>query len=748
MHPHLGGTSAWRSATALFERALEPGAVRAVFQPVVRMTGGDVVGYEALARIDVHDDETTSSDGLDTSQWFELAASLGRSVDLEVECWRAIARAGSPPEGRLLFVNTSARGLSDPRMREARELLPPRVVLELSEQDAVADYEGLRRVLADWTVRGDRLAIDDTGSGYASLRHVLQLAPDFLKLDRSLIAGIDHDSNRRALVCALVAYAREAGAALVAEGIERGEEITVLREAGVGFAQGYLIARPGPAWPVTAWSPREASADPDQRGLARLRWKLGHAADARAACEATAEYLARTGELMPSVYLERGGILRCQAQRGLWQVLDGMPPEAGITGRTFRTGERVMLDDAAAADDYLEAIPGVVSEACEPIRVDDAVVGALNIESFATMGPDVLDELRDAATLLGERLRVIGWSVADTATRRLARHAATLADVTDRSELPRRLCEAVRDVSGMDSALLALATPAATDDPGSAESLSVTWAEGPLAPVLSALDDRDLARLDALVDRVASCYSAGDATGVCFTVAEGLRSAGVRAVVVLPLTTRGRRRGFLLVADTSPLVLHTEDVEPLELLAAQASMCLETAELVDQLRTRAQTDPLTGLPNHSAFHTALEELAAGRPTDPDVDPEHVTAVLMIDLDDFKAVNDTAGHLAGDQVLRAVAAAMSEVLRGGDRLFRVGGDEFAALLPSTSSTAVDDIGRRLCRAAIPVLEPYGAGLSIGAAILDPDERAEEVLERADRCLYDAKRTGGGHLRLAS
>lgn len=746
MHPHLGGSSALRSADALLGRALVPGAVRADFQPIVRLTGGDVVGYEALARIEPDAVEGVAEPGLDTAQWFDLAASLGRRVDLELACWAAIADAGPPPDGRLLFVNTSPRALSDPRVKAVRERLPLRIVLELSEQDAVSDYERLRQVLADWTVRGDRIAIDDTGSGYASLRHVLHLAPDFLKLDRSLIEEIDRHANRRALVCALVAYAREAGAAIVAEGIERGEELAVLRDAGVDFAQGYLIARPAPAWPVPAWSARDGAAD-DQGRLGRLRWKLGHAADARAACDAVAEELARRGDLMPSVYLERSGVLRCQAQRGLWQVLDGMPPDAGLTGRAYRTGTLVTLDDAEADADYLEAIPGIVAEACEPIRVDGEVVGALNVESFSPIGPPELEQLTAAAALLGERLRIVGWSVAETPIRRLARHAAALAEVTDLESLPRRACAAVRDVSGMDSALLALASAPALDDPD--RTLAVTWAEGPLAPALAALDARELARLDALVDRVASCYSAGDGTGVCVTVAESLRGAGVRAVVVLPLASHAGRRGILVCADTAPLVLHTEEVEPLEMLAAGVSMRFEAAELVEQLRSRALTDPLTGLPNHSAFHTDLAALvdavAHGRAGE---ERDDVAAVLMIDLDDFKAVNDTAGHLAGDQVLRAVATAMDQGLRGGDRLYRVGGDEFAALLPQTSRGAVDEIGRRLCHSALPALRPHGAGVSIGAAILEPGERAEEALERADRSLYDAKRTGGGHLRVAS
>ena len=122
------------------------------------------------------------------------------------------------------------------------------------------------------------------------------------------------------------------------------------------------------------------------------------------------------------------------------------------------------------------------------------------------------------------------------------------------------------------------------------------------------------------------------------------------------------------------------------------------------------------------------------------------AVLMIDLDNFKVVNDTAGHLAGDQVLRAVAEAMSGALRASDRLFRVGGDEFAAVLPSTSPAMLDEIGQRLVRVVLPVLSEHGGGVSIGAAIVGAGEAAEQVLERADSSLYLAKRTGGSQLRM--
>ena len=739
----------------LLDRALRPGAIRAVFQPIVRLRGGDTIGYEALSRFDVEPEaapDGSIAEVPDTQGWFELASELDRRVELEVASWEAISAAGAPPDGGLLFVNTSPAALADPRVRSARDLLPPRVVLELSEHDAVADYDALRTVLAEWTVRGDRLAIDDAGAGYASLRHVLQLAPDYVKLDRSLISGIDHDPNRRALAAALVAYGRDVGTSIIAEGVERGEEMLVLRSAGVGLAQGYLLARPDAPWPTTEWRPRSVAADHDVRGLARFQFHLGSAVDARAACEAAADYLARTGDLMPSVYLERGGLLRCQAQRGLWQVLDGMPPDAGITGRTFRTGSQVTLEDRDADADYLEAIPGVVAEACEPIRMDDVVVGALNIESFEPLTEAAMRDLERCAALLGERLRVIGGSPHEGATQRLARHAARLTESAEPAELERRICDAACDVSSMDSAFLALADPAG--------ELVLRARRGPLSEVFARLDPTELGRLARLVESVASCYSAGETNGVCVTAAEALRAAGVRSIVVVPLGAREQRRGILVVASTAPTAIHTEDVEPLELLVSAATMALETAGLVGRLRARAVTDPLTGLGNHSAFHSALAGLidrsstrsdSGGDGADVDVDVDvdvaaEVPAVLMIDLDNFKAVNDTAGHLAGDQVLREVASAMSDTLRSSDRLYRVGGDEFAAILLRTSSSMLDEIGRRLVQAVLPVLDRHGGGVSIGAAIVGEGESAEQVLHRADESLYLAKRTGGSQLRM--
>ena len=247
-------------------------------------------------------------------------------------CLAAAAALGPTPDDRLLFVNLSPSLLADPAALLLLDDLPERLVIELTEQEAVDDYHVLRRDLGPWLSRGVRIAIDDTGAGYSSLRHVIELTPDFLKLDRELVRDLDHDRNRRALVSAVAAFASEVGTSVIAEGVETEAELDSFREAEVDLVQGYLLARPGPAWPVVAdptipsrmisvtHGPSPFSRPP------RTNWPaaLDRAPDARQACSVVVEHLFRQGQIMPSVYLERRHELRCIAQRGLWQILDGM----------------------------------------------------------------------------------------------------------------------------------------------------------------------------------------------------------------------------------------------------------------------------------------------------------------------------------------------------------------------------------------------------------------------------------------
>jgi diguanylate cyclase (GGDEF)-like protein len=706
---------------------LRPGEIVPVFQPIVRVADGYVIGYEALARFPHAIIERTPY------EWFTLAASCGLRVDLEVACWKAIAAQGPPPGDAMLFVNTSPIALIDPRLDAVRADLPERLVVELTEQDAVQDYEILRSKLQAWSNDGVRLAIDDTGAGYSSLQHVLQLAPDFLKLDRSMINGVDRERSRQALVRSLVAFAREVGAAVIAECVERPEELEVLCEAGIDLAQGWLLARPGPPWPLPTIQepvtrperpmPATISDDEEQRFQRALSTSATHVAAAEAVCE----HLRRMGQLMPSVYVLRDGLLRCLAQCGYWQILDGFPLGVGVLSQAVATGETLAVHDVAGNDEFLEATPGVTAELAVPLRVGGTVVGGLNVESLSPLTVTAEAEIGRCAGLLSERLEQLGSDVASSPLARLARSSKQLAGLVELDDVRSAIVAVACQVSGMDSALLAQ-----RDASGQLEIVATT---GPLARAFLAIPSVDVARLAAMVDRVSSCYTAGDLTGRPVAGTETLRAAGAAEVAVLPLVSLGRRTGVLVVAHTESMRLSTDEIEPLELLAVESARSLDLAATVAAWRRRATRDPLTKLGNHSAFHEALG-----------IEPRPC-AVAIMDIDRFKSVNDRAGHLTGDRLLREVASAMTESLNGFGRAYRIGGDEFAAIMPGLELEAAELASRRLCRAVSKLLKPYQASISVGVTVACAAEAPHEFVDRADRLLYTAKRAGSGRVSAA-
>ena len=228
--------------SAAIVRVLADDAVRTAFQPIVSLADGRVLGVEALSRFPVVDGERTPDD------WFADAARVGLGVDLEVHAvLHALRLATALPEHVYVSVNLSPGTLLWPGLPDALRQAPvplSRMVVELTEHSAVEDYDALEGALRPLRDAGLRVAVDDAGAGYATFRHILRLAPDLIKLDRSLISGIDVDPARRALAGAVVAFAREVRGVVVAEGIERTEERAVMLGLGVDSGQGYLLGRP------------------------------------------------------------------------------------------------------------------------------------------------------------------------------------------------------------------------------------------------------------------------------------------------------------------------------------------------------------------------------------------------------------------------------------------------------------------------------------------------------------------------
>jgi len=158
---------------------------------------------------------------------------------------RALGHLDRLPAPAYLSLNVGPAGATSPALRQLlTSAVAGRVVLELTEHVGVEDYTVLTEALDRLRALGVLLAVDDAGSGYASLQHVLNLRPDIIKLDRALVTGIDADPARRALAGSLMTFAHEIGARVVAEGIENAREHTVLRRLGIRYGQGYHLGRP------------------------------------------------------------------------------------------------------------------------------------------------------------------------------------------------------------------------------------------------------------------------------------------------------------------------------------------------------------------------------------------------------------------------------------------------------------------------------------------------------------------------
>ena len=214
--------------------------LRIVVQPIVDLARGVVCGYEALSRFTGPPDATPD-------RWFEAAGRLGRSGALEARAIEAaLGRRAELPPNCFLSLNVSPHALEAPEVQDvfAQAGALGGIVVELTEQSVVNDYDELLDRLTPLREAGALIAVDDAGAGYASLRHVLAIRPDLVKLDRSLADGVDRDPAKASVVEMLGGLAGRLDAWLLAEGIEREAELETLVSLGVPLVQGYLLARP------------------------------------------------------------------------------------------------------------------------------------------------------------------------------------------------------------------------------------------------------------------------------------------------------------------------------------------------------------------------------------------------------------------------------------------------------------------------------------------------------------------------
>ena len=225
-------------------RLIDGEGLNVALQPIVDLDSRRVVGAEALARFaDERDNK------LPTEETFLDAHALGMGVELELAVIELALRCeGRMPEGLYLALNVSPALLGGGELESliARGHHDDRpLVVELTEHQAVEDYGELGEALERLREQGVRVAVDDVGSGFASFRHVTRVNPEILKLDRSLVCGIDEDPVRQSLASAIVSFARDVGAIVVSEGIESENELSCLMDLSVGCGQGFYLGRPG-----------------------------------------------------------------------------------------------------------------------------------------------------------------------------------------------------------------------------------------------------------------------------------------------------------------------------------------------------------------------------------------------------------------------------------------------------------------------------------------------------------------------
>ena len=249
-----------RSARRSLDNLIAGRGLSMAVQPIVDPRTGAIHAYEALARFGRRSTDSPL-------HWLAVAEEFGERDLLERACLKAALELfETRPPGVSLSLNLSAPVLLDRRTLEMLEGPADLsgLIIEVTEEALVQSEAQLQQAIDPLRARGARLAVDDMGAGYSGLRQITTVHPSYLKLDRSLITGIDDDDDRQALVAALVSYAEHVGSLLVAEGIETPSELATLIDLHVPLVQGFYLGRPAAPWPKVmlpqAASPRESVA--------------------------------------------------------------------------------------------------------------------------------------------------------------------------------------------------------------------------------------------------------------------------------------------------------------------------------------------------------------------------------------------------------------------------------------------------------------------------------------------------------
>ena len=431
--------------------------------------------------------------------------------------------------------------------------------------------------------------------------------------------------------------------------------------------------------------------------------------------------------LMPSIFVLEHGRLWLVAQRGYAVVPDGITVDTGITGRAIRLGRPQLAPDVRADPDYLAALPGVTSELAVPLRSGRMIVGMFNIESERALPDGVERAIRPFARALAPLVEALRASrTLDLAgLARLFVHVGSLRDPDAIASLAAASLPRVLPVEASQVIVW--------DEVGAPNELA-TWTSD--VRLHAPLSRSELEAARAQVDPMVVCHVLGSD--------DRKRSRTRRSVVWLPLRANAQEIGALVGISESVEHVDPSQLDTAAVLAAHVATSLDAAFALRRERTSAVTDSLTGILNRRGLEERLDlALAAAQ------EGRMPLSLLVIDCDDFKEINDRAGHEFGDTLLREIADVLSQALPDGAEAARLGGDEFVVMLPGAGADAAEALGGQIRAVLAEGLTDAGFPLRISAGISTyPFDGAgpTALLRAADQALYAAKT--GGKDRVAS
>ena len=736
--------------TTTIDDVLRSGAVHSVYQPIVELDTGRVVAYEALAR--GPQGPLATPDAL-----FAAARVAGRLADLDALC-RAAALRGAvaaelgPP--LTVFVNVEPEVLESAPLEELLAIATTapaglRVVVEITERALATRPADLLRAVERVREVGWGIALDDVGAESMSLAFMPLLRPDVIKLDLRLVQQRPGPAVAE-IMNAVNGYAERTGALILAEGIEDEAHLAMASALGASLGQGWHFGRPA------------STADHDRPvGQLALPARPVHTADTsdspfRCLPEATQLRVAPKALLIElSKHLER------QAMRlgetcvvaATFQEARHFTPATALRYRDLvaRTGFVAALGE----DLPVEPVPGVRGAhlaPSDPVRGEwDVVVlsphfsAALLARDLGDGGPDLQRRYEYALTY--DRVTVERAGVA-----LVARVAAQPAPTEPTDTVDGAATETTtigRDGGTVEEVLLQRALAATTSGVAIAD---MTAPDQPLVYVNAAFEQLSGLTADKVLGRNCRFLQGADTDpGVVARMRAAIRE-GMEFRATL-LNHRGPdREPWWNEIHLAPVFDAAGDV--VQYIGVQndvtARVTVERELLQERDRTRrhlaqieelAYTDPLTGLPNRRRFEERMEAALWQARLGGDA-----VALLFLDLDGFKAVNDALGHAAGDELLQVVADRLRERLRRGDLLGRLGGDEFLVGLPNldpaTARAEAEQVAQALQAALVEPVLLGGTTVQVHASVgvsVHPEDGADfgPLLHSADGRMYASK-----------